>query len=463
MTTTIKDSPETAGMPKPGPASSGSASQDAKTAPAPSARSNPVCLEVPISLRSLPGEGVNSASVAIPSRQEGRSVIVFDTGGVLRVPRPLPPGQKAILSNQHGRDVVCRVVAGRNLPSVKGYIEVEFFEPVADFWNIHQVPVQTVASAPASPAVPPTVASALQPLQALPPQPEPAQPPPAIPAPPLTPLPEKESNPARGEAPSFDDIAGLVPTASQAAAHSRTADTPVAVSFPKSEEKPAPRLADAASKGASSAHTAAPASEFDLEKFVTPPVQEPHSSRPPREPFSGNFAGKGLQFPTAASASTSGEPRSRLLLILGGSSLLFAALGGGYFFLHRGKTPSPAQPGALASQPPAPPSADTGSSAQISPTPEATVNQAPLDAAAPSESPALPPAEASASAPSESRAVRGKANRTEGRQPDRAPVRIQAIPNLKLSAPLAPGKPDGQQRDASLAGGAVIQPTPTEP
>ena len=73
-----------------------------------------------------------------PIREEGRTVIVFDNGAVLRSTNNMPVGQTVILSNPNGRDVVCRVVGGRNLPSVKGYVEVEFIEAVNDFWGIHQ-------------------------------------------------------------------------------------------------------------------------------------------------------------------------------------------------------------------------------------------------------------------------------------------------------------------------------------
>ena len=75
-------------------------------------------------------------------------MIVFDNGGVLRLTNPLPVGQKVILTNQQGRDVVGRVVGGRNLPSIKGYIEVEFIEPVSDFWRIHVAPDANRVSPP---------------------------------------------------------------------------------------------------------------------------------------------------------------------------------------------------------------------------------------------------------------------------------------------------------------------------
>ena len=43
--------------------------------------------------------------------------------------------------------MVCIAVGGRNLPSVKGYVEVQFTEPVNDFWGIHEVATAPVAAA----------------------------------------------------------------------------------------------------------------------------------------------------------------------------------------------------------------------------------------------------------------------------------------------------------------------------
>ena len=48
--------------------------------------------------------------------------------------------------------MVCRVVHARNLPAVKGYVEVAFIEPVNDFWAIHRPLGQTNAALPHSPA-----------------------------------------------------------------------------------------------------------------------------------------------------------------------------------------------------------------------------------------------------------------------------------------------------------------------
>src|SRR5579864_2677456 len=124
---------------------------DAQNKPGESPRSNPVCLEANVTLRSLPTE---ANGLTQPIREDLKTVIVFDNGAVLRSANNLPAGMTLILSNASARDVVCRVVTGRSMPAVKGYVEVEFMEPVKDFWGIHQegMPVSTPAPAAAPPA-----------------------------------------------------------------------------------------------------------------------------------------------------------------------------------------------------------------------------------------------------------------------------------------------------------------------
>ncbi len=148
MTLTVKDSLESASQSKPG-----TTSQNTENKSGQSPRSNPVCLEVAVTIRSLPGENGDASGPSAPLREEGRTVIVFDNGAVLRLSNNLPAGQKVILSSAQGRDVVCRVVEGRNLPTVRGYIEVEFMEQFNDFWRIHQIPEQVNVSLPPAPAL----------------------------------------------------------------------------------------------------------------------------------------------------------------------------------------------------------------------------------------------------------------------------------------------------------------------
>jgi hypothetical protein len=103
-------------------------------------RSHPVCLEVAVTIRSLPGAIGTAAGATAPVREDSRTVIVFDNGAVLRLSQNLPTGQTIILANSQGREVVCKIVSTRKLPNIKGYVEVEFVEAAADFWGIHQKP-----------------------------------------------------------------------------------------------------------------------------------------------------------------------------------------------------------------------------------------------------------------------------------------------------------------------------------
>src|SRR5579863_6535805 len=85
MTLTIKDSPELNSSGKPG-----TPSQNSENKVGQSPRSNPVCLEVGITIRSLPAE---VGGLTQPIREEGRTIIVFDNGAVLRSAKNLPIGQ----------------------------------------------------------------------------------------------------------------------------------------------------------------------------------------------------------------------------------------------------------------------------------------------------------------------------------------------------------------------------------
>ena len=178
----------------------GTSSQSSENKAGQSPRSNPVCLEVGVTIRSLPNE---ANGLTQPIREEGRTVIVFDNGAVLRSTNNMPIGLTVILSNPNGRDVVCRVVGGRNLPSVKGYVEVEFMEPVNDFWNIHQEG-NSAAAAP----------SAFSPA----PREVPAPPPPTpLRVPASLETPAKPASVSLGSGPTFEDIPGLASMPSSAA------------------------------------------------------------------------------------------------------------------------------------------------------------------------------------------------------------------------------------------------------
>src|SRR6202521_2614842 len=98
MTLTMKNPPDLNSLGKPG-----APSQNSENKTGHSPRSNPVCLEVNITIRSLPTE---TGGLTQPIREEGRTVIVFDNGAVVRSTNNMPIGQTVIVSNPSGRDVV---------------------------------------------------------------------------------------------------------------------------------------------------------------------------------------------------------------------------------------------------------------------------------------------------------------------------------------------------------------------
>lgn len=437
MTLTIKDPIEADGTSKPG-----SPGQSSENTHAQSPRSNPVCLEVPVIVRSLPGANSNVTGATGPTREEGRSVIVFDNGGVLRLANPFPPGQTVILSNQQGRDVVCRVVGGRNLPSVKGYIEVEFIEPVIDFWRIHQtlevtsVPLPEPLAPPA--AAPPQVSQVEQP------------PAPAMPSRPVVPV--KERNVPSAGAPSFEDVAGIVLMSPSSESTAKKIEPAVRTSSLQSKDGSAQSPAETPELNSTN-KLASPVSEPAFEKTPAPPTQAAFPAPARKQAFSNDFTGKGAQVSVpssfASSSAGSSESRGRIPMLLGGAALLFAGFGAGYFFMHRSAAPVATSSAAVASQPSTPPAnTNISSDSGIAPASQPAMEPAPQQTAQPISASASSSAGVTGPASSDTQNVRQRANSAEANQPDRTAARRPAIPNLKLKSPTSPSQnlaylPDG--------------------
>ena len=431
MTLTIKNPLESNSPGKPG-----TSSQNSENSAGQSPRSNPVCLEVGVTIRSLPAE---AGSQAQPFREEGRTVIVFDNGAVLRSANSLPIGQTFILSNPKGRDVVCRVVSGRNLPSVKGYAEVEFIEPVKDFWSIHQdagpvsvaPPAPVIPREPVAPPAPPPIPRAAIPLD----------------------TPAKPGSVVLGGGPSFDDIPGLV-------------SKPV-IPAPRETKAPSTRLGperlpkvdsdynlSGIAEPTSVANWRPPDSELPPEKRAIAAMREALStatpipvSKPPRD-----FMGKGLTaYEQPRSSSASSTTIGRGPLILGAAALVLAGVGAVVFYMHQGTTtasvakvdvasqPVISEPPAIRSAPPhesAPVAAQTKPQAQQS---------AALDQVQPAASVAAVPAVVTNADTSDSRTEprnprRQEENAAAAKQANPASTRRPVIPNLKIGSPSAPNQ-----------------------
>jgi len=483
MTLTVKDSPVDSTLGKPS-----SSSQNTENTSNPSPRSNPVCLEVPIVIRSLPGENTNASG---PTREEGRTVIVFDNGAVLRTSKQLPQGQTVILSNQQGRDVVCRVMGGRNLPN-KGYIEIEFIEQVDDFWRIHQTSVPASVPAPsvplqATPPTPPVGSSLASPSVGLPSLPSPSLG--SIDASQET-LPDLDGNMSSGSAPTFEDVADLMRMPSKVVAvqesKKKREDKRIdaASSTLKSKEESSGNLAETGKSGSSASSTRVTPliSESYSEKPASPPAREAATAavRKPSQP--DVLAGKGvLASPYSAAASTTAESRKSMPLIMGGAALVLAGFGAGYFMMHRGAAPK-APAVAVVSEPSA--SASPVASTAPGPAAQLPIDQVPPSAQVPPQS--VQPISASAPVPIESSALdapnsqstRSSAKTPEVTRRDRPEARRPTISNLKMKSPSAPNQSQSKLADgsslsaadvtssAAAAGGALLpsvmgaQPTP---
>lgn len=406
--------------------------------PGQSPRSNPVCLELAVTIRSLPNEAGGQAQ---PIREEGRTVIVFDNGAVLRTTSILPVGQTVIVSNPNGRDVVCRVVGGRNLPSVKGYAEVEFVEPAKDFWGIHR-DADSVAVAP--PPAPPLASR------------EPPMAPPQVSPRAALPLetPAKPASVSLGRGPSFEDIPGLLSAPLSPAPRETKAQSPRLGPERIAREESDYSLSGAA-QHTSVANWQPPETELPTEKRAIQAMKEALSAKtqisnpaPPRD-----FMGKGLmayEKPRPSSSTTIG----RAPLLLGLATFVLAGVGGVVFYMHRSTGPAPIEKSDAVMQPSVPKSQSQLNAPQHGPVSQEESAQAQsrtqaqpvaADQAQPASSFAAVPAVVTSTETGNSRTEPGNVRRQEEnaavtKQPNLSSARHPAIPNLKIGAPSAPAK-----------------------
>ena len=70
--------------------------------------------------------------------EETSTVIVFPYGAVIRLSMAVVPDQLMMVTNRKSRkQVFCRVVNVRKCPSAKSYAEIEFIQPMNDFWGAY--------------------------------------------------------------------------------------------------------------------------------------------------------------------------------------------------------------------------------------------------------------------------------------------------------------------------------------
>jgi protein TonB len=452
MTSSIKNLPELGSPAKPG-----ASSQSAENKSAESTRSNPVCLEVNVTLRSLPTE---AGALTQPIREEIKTVIVFDNGAVLRSSSNLPAGLTLILSNPNARDVVCRVVTGHSMPSVKGYVEVEFIEPVKDFWGIHQ------EGGPVTGRISPAAMAEAQQASA--------------PAPPVS---VRSSSPVEA---ATKPVAN-VPSRSVATPESASAPTNVPPPVVKHDPKPEPATpASQARSKVTPDYDHSEASSTSVGNWTPAPPGPPPAEKPlfraPSEasatpsstqvaatppPPARDFMSKGLMAYEQPSAAPS-TSMARTPLIVGAAALVFAGVCGVWFYMHQSAAPASVAKAAAVNQPAASPAAATNSTPPPAQAPQQ--ESAPVARESQSQPAAQPvavepiqPAAAVKPIPSAAAPVATEDTQSDARnarheekpapaakQPNvSTPPRRPVISNLKMSSPSAPSKNVGDLGDGA--------------
>src|ERR1700681_5008493 len=106
------------------------------TSPADStSRTQPVALEVPVTVNGA--RAVADSDKREPFSESTKTVLIFGHGAVVRLTSSVAPGQLLFLTNEKTKkEVVCQVVKSKNYHNVRGYVELEFTEPVAGFWGM---------------------------------------------------------------------------------------------------------------------------------------------------------------------------------------------------------------------------------------------------------------------------------------------------------------------------------------
>lgn len=107
--------------------------------PGDSPRAQSVCIEIPVTVHGSRSVTPGSEAAQLPRTflEETRTMIVFPQGAVVRLSESVSEGQILILKNPTTKqEVACRVVSSKTHAKVKGYVEVEFFQPAAGFWGI---------------------------------------------------------------------------------------------------------------------------------------------------------------------------------------------------------------------------------------------------------------------------------------------------------------------------------------
>ncbi|MGB7849013.1 MAG: TonB family protein [Candidatus Acidiferrum sp.] len=157
--------------------------KDANPAAAAASRVQPVALEIPVTITG--GRAVEGSEKREPFSESTTTVLVFPHGTIIRVSATLVPAQRVSLFNEKTkREVVCQVVKSRPAGSDSRFVELQFTEPVVNFWGLPNQadavdPAAGLAAAPVAPspkAAPAPLTPPAKPATAAPPAPPAAKP-----------------------------------------------------------------------------------------------------------------------------------------------------------------------------------------------------------------------------------------------------------------------------------------------
>jgi TonB family protein len=103
--------------------------------PKPNSKTNMVAHEVQLKVAGT--QHANSAGGSELFAEETNSVLVYETGGVIRLSAAVVAGQLLLLANlESKREVVVQVKRRRAYTPTSCYVELEFAEPALSFWGI---------------------------------------------------------------------------------------------------------------------------------------------------------------------------------------------------------------------------------------------------------------------------------------------------------------------------------------
>ena len=100
-----------------------------------SSRPQPVASEVAVTINGA--RTIEGSDKREPFSESTKTVLIFGHGAVVRLASSVAPGQLLFITNDKTKkEVVCQVVKSKNYSSVSGYVELEFTQPVANFWGM---------------------------------------------------------------------------------------------------------------------------------------------------------------------------------------------------------------------------------------------------------------------------------------------------------------------------------------